>query len=495
MSRNVAGIPFVSPTRYVGPEANLVPILKANREPLGKDNSYPLGQLWLIDKNPTTGVTGELWYLSDYNANVAIWIQLIVGTVTPTLNTLTGSTPTIVFPDGAQNIDLFSEVVANSGVPFFANDTAANTITYQVQVGTAIASAPGDKNDSGLLSMDSNIFTTDTDGFTSTTTLLTTQGFTNLGINYNAGSGVFTIHSANGTALSATNPATITLPSKTTPGQLLTVKVTANQSFIDDNQTSEIIDNLFGLDTGIAYDQDLPFFIYAVVNDAENAIQFMISRNLFATTSPIAADIGAPDDAVADKQNDFWSIDNIDETLFESNPCLVVGSFRMRFSALDDWTVQTLDLQDGMGQLQENRNFIVDTGAFGSVAGNYLRDNGGTAPSFTNLEMRFQQSRNQIQVWFDMEGDGGIQGAGVPNTQIILPYTTIGLTIGNAIHGIGFVSSGVFTGPVTLGITSGEQILEMRRTPGSAFIQNQGFNQGPREIQGQVIYVIGDNAP
>ena len=72
MARSVAGIPFRSPTRYVGPGANLVPIRKVGREPLTSDNIYPVGQLWLLGKNPTTGAVGDLWYLSDYNLNLAI---------------------------------------------------------------------------------------------------------------------------------------------------------------------------------------------------------------------------------------------------------------------------------------------------------------------------------------------------------------------------------------------------------------------------------------
>jgi len=166
-------------------------------------------------------------------------------------------------------------------------------------------------------------------------------------------SGVFTVQGARGRALSSANPAYIILQSQGTPGQFVKYTVTANQSFIDDVGVSEIIDNLFGLTTGVAYAQDIPFYIYAVPNDAETAIAFMISRIPHSTNSPVAALIGAPDDAVADIQASFFSFDSLDESVYDQNPCLNIGSFRMQMSASDDWTVTALGIRDGIGKWQQ----------------------------------------------------------------------------------------------------------------------------------------------
>lgn len=206
-------------------------------------------------------------------------------------------------------------------------------------------------------------------------------GVENIAISYSSPN--FTIHGTGGRTLSTSNPGYVTLPSKSSPGDIIRIPVTANQSFIDDNGASEIIGNLFGLTTGIAYAQDIPFYIYAVINDAEDAIQFMIARIPHATTSPSAANIGAPDDPVSDTGTSFWSLDNIDETLYDQNPCICVGSFRMRMSASDDWTVQTLDNRDGINQFQETREFTQVAGHFGAASGKFWADNGGTAPSFS----------------------------------------------------------------------------------------------------------------
>ena len=163
----------------------------------------------------------------------------------------------------------------------------------------------------------------------------------NIGFSYSGGT--FTVHDAQGTALSSTNPAFVRFQDKANPGYYKYISLEANQAFIDDAGSSEIINNLFGFPTGVAVANDVTFYIYAVANDDMDTVALMISRDPWATNSPAAANIGAPDDAVADAASDFWSLDNLDETVYDSNPCTRIGSFRMQMSASDDWTVQTIN--------------------------------------------------------------------------------------------------------------------------------------------------------
>jgi len=213
------------------------------------------------------------------------------------------------------------------------------------------------------------------------------------------------------------------LPSQGTPGQFVKYTVTANQAFIDDVGVSEIVDNLFGLVTSVAYASAMPFYLYAVPNDAETAIAFMISRVPHLRQSPAAADIGAPDDAVADGQADFWSIDNIDESLFESNPCLCVGSFRMVMSASDDWTVQTLDDLDGIGQFQEERTFTFPLAVMGASTGTFMKATGGTAALFTTNTYTYKVKRNgNVFCEIYLDGDPGTDGVGAVLYMLDLQY-------------------------------------------------------------------------
>ncbi len=247
-------------------------------------------------------------------------------------------------------------------------------------------------------------------------------GSSNLGINYAVGTGIFTVTSQDGSALSSTNKGTITLPSKGTPGTLTEYDITADQNFIDDNGSSQIINNLFGLTSGTA-GTVMPFFLYAVTNDAENAIQFMLSRLPGASLSPIVTSIGDPSSAIADDQASFWSFDNITETLFDVNPCLMIGSFRMIMSASDDWTVQTIATSDGIGLFQGDTFFDSPPGQFGAAAGKFFADNGGTAPAFATSEHQYRVNAKDQQCFLVARFDDvNVIGVGGQTSRVIFPY-------------------------------------------------------------------------
>lgn len=254
----------------------------------------------------------------------------------------------------------------------------------------------------------------------------------NIGINYAVGTGTFTVRGANGLDLSASNPGFITLASKTA-GSLVKITVTANQSFIDDNGASQIIGNLFGLTTGIAFAQDIPFYLYAVINDTETTLAFMVSRFPNTRVSPVAAKIGKVGSAVADSQGSFFSLANVTVADYESNPCICIGSFRMRMSASDDWTVQTLSAsQDGIGRFQEDIAFTMATGQFGAASGKYFADNGGTAPAFSSNNFGYMLSRGNRMYLVSLFTDCTTAGVGAVNLQFCSPFLMLGEVIGSA---------------------------------------------------------------
>lgn len=201
----------------------------------------------------------------------------------------------------------------------------------------------------------------------------------NLGFTLSAGT--FSITAANGSALSSTNKGFVRIAKKSAPGTFIYLPITANQTFIDSSGASTIIGNLFGLTTAIAHADDIPFYLYGVVNDAENDVAFMVSRYPITPISPIAAKIGQSGSAIASTQGSFFSLKSVTTSNFEQNPATRLGSFRMTMNASDDWEVSALALNDGMGQYQENIRFAVSAGQFGAKAGNSFIDNGGTAPT------------------------------------------------------------------------------------------------------------------
>ena len=315
--------------------------------------------------------------------------------------------------------------------------------------------------------------------------------YDNFGIVYAVGTGVFTIQGANGRALSTSNPGIIVLPTNGTPGEYTRHLVTANQSFIDDNGASEIITNLFGLTTAVAYGEDLPFFIYAVTSDNNDDIRFMISRVHFLVQSPSTSEIGAPDDAVADEQGSFFSFDNLAEGSYNLNPCLMIGSFRMQFSALDDWTVQTLDDRDGIGLFQYDRDFTFPLAVQGASAGTYMLPNSQTAPVFTTNVFTWQiLPGGFVSVKFQLQDDGGANGTGAVILYMTLPYNpnpnlatlnAFGSYVRNANSG------GTASGVCGISGTFPKACF-FRRNDSINFILMSNYSNGARYIHGSGIY-------
>jgi len=436
----------------------------------------------------STSGTGSInsWFTRFSNA--ATTCIALAGTGQSTLlSNHFGSTTAAAVTVGAGHTCLFDDNVVNStnaapisgagaivyGKVTYSNTGSANTVTTRTAYGI----------DTGFVTFDG--------GTTRVNNNLRYQGpyYENLGITYSGGT--FTVRGATAT-LSATNPAYVVLPSKATPGAFTRYAITADQNFIDDAGASEIINNLFGLTTSVAYAQDLPFFLYAVTNDAESAIQFMISRVPDLRQSPATANIGAPDDAVADTQGSFFSLDNIDETLYDTNPCLMVGSFRMRMSASDDWTVQTLDDQDGIGQFQYSREFTFPTAAFGAATGTYIQDNGGTAPVFSTNEYLFRilpGSRCEIQYF--MDGDGGTDGAGAVVSFLTIPY--IAVQNGNNFYaGAAYWNSTSITARVGGHAISAQNLTSWRGETGD-ILTNDEMPSGSRNIYGTLQYKMSDS--
>ena len=202
----------------------------------------------------------------------------------------------------------------------------------------------------------------------------------NLGISYSAGT--FTVSGNDGTALSSTNPGYVVLQSKANSGLLKTILVTANQTFTDGS--SGTTDNArFGLVTAVNWSNDIPFYLYAVMDDTESAIAFMISRMPHATSSPASTSISKSGSIINVSQADFFSLANVTLTSYDSNPCINLGSFRMQFiGATDSWTVQSLSYGDGIGQYNDQTIFTMPTGVNGSAASTYFQSNAGTVPQF-----------------------------------------------------------------------------------------------------------------
>lgn len=172
----------------------------------------------------------------------------------------------------------------------------------------------------------------------------------NYGISYS--NGVFSVTSSDGSAFSSTNRGYVTFQNKDNPGQLITITQIANQSFNDAaSGSSEIAGNLFGRASGADSTQDVQFYVYAVMNDDQDKIAIMICPLPCQAVAPTTTNIGMPSNPIADQENSFWSFDDITVGDYDGNPAVELGCFRMRKTggAANDWTVQGLNAEDGIG--------------------------------------------------------------------------------------------------------------------------------------------------
>jgi len=316
----------------------------------------------------------------------------------------------------------------------------------------------------------------------------------NLGITYS--SSTLTVTSADGTALSTTNPGYVIMRDRSSPGLMKKYTVTADQDFIDDTGSSEIVGNLFGLTTSIAATVDMPFFIYAVTNDDEDAIAFMCSRVPAMNHSPASANIGDPSAANADVEIGFFSFEDITEADYDDNPCIMIGSFRMQMSASDDWTVQALDEYDGIGLFNENRLFATPPGQFGADSGTYTLPNGGTSATFGTKGSNYLVYRDgSCLVNIHLSRDGGTDGSGAVDALFQLPYS-----VANCLTSQGGQSNGVAhiyrnggnneLGKINLGGNSHSARIKRTGTTINDSYQWEDFGNGNRRVEFSVRYAI-----
>lgn len=330
---------------------------------------------------------------------------------------------------------------SSPNITLSAGGTVATT--YNGDIGSATASA----NILNVLGSPDNTVTgagnTLTSNFTNRVRLR--GGYSeNIGISYSAGT--FTVLGGDGNALSSTNPGYINLQSKVTPGKQIRVAVTANQTFTD-GSAGTIDNQRFGLTTGVNASVDIPFYLYAVVDDTDSSIAFMVTRVPHFATSPASAKIGKSGSVVNNSQSDMFSLANITVTSYDSNPCLCIGSFRMQFvGATDSWTVQTLSNSDGVGEFNEATTFSFPRGQYGAATGKCFANNGGTAPDQTTGGYTYFIQKNGFCSAGIAFPSVDVAGAGAVAAVQVLPIAAIG----------GIVLYGTFIAGGTVAIAHGQ---------------------------------------
>lgn len=400
-----------------------------------------------------------------------------------TVQNIAGTGVNPVVPTALGELTVNGAAVANAAIPVQSISRLPNEYNIEVQVAKALAAAPGDTDEAGLATFDSGEFAVDSDGHV---TAISQQwqpvrnGFVrNLG--FTLAGGTFSVTSADGSALSATNPAYALLGNKTSPTLYDLYTIESGWDFVDDNGASTIIGNLFGYTTGINWLSNRPFFIYLVANDDGVTLQAMISDNPNASGSVASGNIGTPSSAIADAQGDFWSFDDVTTTEYDRNPCLNIGVVRMQFTGTDDWTVQTLSSKDGVGRYQEESDWQMLAGQFGASSTSTIFSNAGTFPTYntgaTNV-LKYRIDRNGwVTCYLNFNQNNASSGA--QNLSIALPYEQfqVGGTITYPV--LGYWEDASVMKPVRMAITANTRTLTSFKASGtSTILTNSSFASG-----------------
>lgn len=243
--------------------------------------------------------------------------------------------------------------------------------------------------------------------------------------------GTFSVVGADGNALSASNKLKAVIKKST--GAPLVVTFTSSPSFQDDAHASDSDfvgtgTMSWGTTAAVAWGNDMPFLLgICTADDSGTTPVMVIARGPVATTGA-STNIGYHDNAPSSaSQNNVFALTASNITVSHANrPITWIGSFRMTKSASDDWTVTALDYGDGINNFYNfgTREFDMPTGQNGAASGKYGKNNGGTFPTFTAVNVWKYRINVNGDLFFEIRlrnTSGGTLGAGAVDTIVVCP--------------------------------------------------------------------------
>jgi len=317
--------------------------------------------------------------------------------------------------------------------------------------------------------------------------------FWNLSITHSAGT--LTIAGADGTALSASNPAYLSMPSNATAGQMVLQTLTANVTLT----VSDLTGNLGNMTTGVAYGNRFPLYIGFMADATDSNIVGCLTwmpHQLHSCTT--STDIGDPSSATADKQFSVFSFSDITEANYTEKAIGLIGSVTATKDASDIYTLDALDpAMDGIGRFQEGRVFTYGGGTFGAAANSLIKPNGGTAPEWSTAEGSYTIDRNgQVDAHWYLNGDSGTDGSGGVTSFVALPFALSTANYPSRVTG--YVGWGNAGGAASVNIMntifeSDDPAGVIGIFSGGSNFQNSSFSNGSRRWAGGVAYVADND--
>lgn len=303
-------------------------------------------------------------------------------------------------------------------------------------------------------------------------------------LSFSISAGVLTVAGADGTALSATNPAFVTMKSNVTQGRLVQHVFTSNVTLT----ATDMDGNIFGTTASVAWATELPFYVGVMASATDTNPVFVMMRLPNILKSPAAAgDIGDPSAANADTELSVFSFSDITEADYTSKNLCTLGVVLVSSkSAADAWTLSTSSGASPIGEFYSGYWFNMSISQYGATTGGFMKANGGTAPVFATIDYRYTISQmGDVRCAIGLESDGGTDGATAVESQIILPVSSgLGLLSSNTNIGSGFSDS------ITGGKKStscviqaiGNTYFQLIENDTDTFVLNSDFTNGYRAI-------------
>lgn len=316
-------------------------------------------------------------------------------------------------------------------------------------------------------------------------------------LSFTKAAGVITIASASGAALSATNPAWVSVPSAVTGGIHVVLPITANITFNDDDHAaSHLAGWTFGVTTGVAWNTELPIFIYVLNKDDTAAgLVFGISRNPTATLF-VTNDIGDKDAVpLTLRQGNIFVAASIVEVDYNNVPAQIVGAtFMTKVAAADDWTLSTTSAREGFGELTINYatsiSYTMPTGQNGAMAAKHFNTvDGSTDLAFDNNNYIYNLNRDgYINAYYNFNTNA-VNGADATALRISVPLygfsTSTNFMISSGNGWIRVASTIYKQAPF---LENAGTYFGVVRDSANAVMVDSGFSNGGDYVYGNITY-------
>jgi len=315
-------------------------------------------------------------------------------------------------------------------------------------------------------------------------------GILNAGEAVNCGISVsgstLTIASADGSALSGSNPCFVGIKSSTA-GQTTVATFTANVTFTF-GAGSDTDGNLFGISEA-DWSSSMPFFIGVVYNGS--IPYFTISRVPSRVSGGATTDFCQRGDTDCDLQTDVMFLTTGSTlTSFTNRPITQIGWFQMTYATSGNaWTATTsATAGTGFNSDYESVLWALPTGQMGAGSGSLILPAGvGTAPTMSSSLSYYKIQRSGLVTSsFLISGDAGTDGSGAEVLTLAIPYMYGAFTVTGGALGtlrVAEPTNTLYMGNVSL--ANNGVIFESALTGTGLF---SDFTNGSRSIVGSFWY-------